>query len=208
METVNKALATNPQSVELRMRKAAVNLELQQWQYAIDEYSSLLNGDREEKCKELGSPHEAWRMAALYFRAYANNQLRRYELARNDYYDILRQQPSNMEARLGLAYTLGKLNREAEALDEMNTLVEQHPDSAVVYAARANIERELQQYDAALYDWDEAISRSPSTVDYYVSKADVLLAQGRKQEAKETLDRAVANGAQRGALREWYARCR
>lgn len=195
LATLSRQIELNPTSVELRLRKAAVNLQLQQWEYAVEEYSKVLVSD----------PHN---LTALYFRAYANNNLRRYDLAKNDYKDLLALTPNSLEARLGLAYTLILLKRTTEAMDEMNTLVEQHPDSAVAYAARAGLERDLRQYDAAIYDWGEAIRLSPSCAAYAVSKADLLLSLGRKKEAKSCLDEAVANGVVRGALREWYVRCR
>lgn len=46
-----------------------------------------------------------------------------------------------MQARLGLAYTLIKLKRNVQALDQMNNLVEMFPDSSIVYAARAELEK-------------------------------------------------------------------
>lgn len=195
LSSLSRQIELNPRSVDLRLRKAAVNLQLQQWEYAIEEYNSVLANDSRN-------------IAALYFRAYANNSLRRYDLAKNDYKDLLLISPTNLEARLGLAYTYIMLKRTTDAMDEMNTLVEQHPDSAVAYAARAGLERDLQQYDAALYDWGEAVRLSPSNADYVVSEADLLIALGRKQEAKSRLDNAVANGISRGALKEWYERCK
>lgn len=195
LTVLSRQIELNPKSVELRLRKAAINLQLQQWQYAVEEYNLVLVND----------PHNA---TALYFRAYANNNLRRYELAKNDYQDLLMLTPRNLEARLGLGYTLQKMGKKREALDEMNTLVEQHTDSAVAYAARAGLETELKQYDAAVFDWAEATRLSPTNAAYAASEADLLLKLGRKSEAKARLDAAVARGVARGLLREWYARCR
>ena len=116
--------------------------------------------------------------------------------------------PRNMEARLGLAYTYTKLNRYAEALDEAGTLIEMYPDSSMTYAARAEIEKEMKQYEPALYDMDEALKRDPGNKDIIVSKVELLLIMGRKQEAKTTLDDAVRKGIPRGTLLEWYAKCK
>lgn len=195
LTTLNRQIELNPKSVDLRLRKAAVNLQLRQWEYAIEEYNTVL----------LDEPQN---MAALYFRAYANNNLRRYDLAKNDYEDILGRSPSHLEARLGLAYTLILLERTTEALNQMNVTVEQHPDSAVAYAARAGLEKDMKLYDAALYDWNEAIRLSPENIDYTVSKADILILMGRKAEAIDLLDDAVRRGTPRGTLREWYQKCR
>lgn len=195
LATLNRQIELNPKSVDLRLRKAAVNLQLQQWEYAVEEYNTVL----------LNEPRN---MTALYFRAYANNNLRRYDLAKNDYEDILKTSPSNLETRLGLAYTLILLGQTTEALNQMNVTVEQHPDSAVAFAARAGLEKDMNMYDAALYDWTEAIRLSPNNTDYIVSKADILILMGRKAEAQALLDESVSRGTPRGALREWYERCK
>jgi len=41
-----------------------------------------------------------------------------------------------------------------------------------------------------------------------VSKVDVLIRLGRWREARETLDALVKEGTPRGALKEWYDRCK
>lgn len=191
LATLTRMIEQNPKSVELRLKKAAVNLELQQWEYAADEYSLVLAND-------------AQNLTALYFRAYAYNNLRRNELAKNDYEEILKQQPRSFDARLGLACTLSILGRNDKALDEMNVLVELHPDSAVAYAARSNVEFELKQYEAALYDKSQAVRLSPTDISYTEEKVSLLLFLKRKDEARAALDEAVKNGTPRGLLKGWY----
>lgn len=129
-------------------------------------------------------------------------------MAKADYDAFLAIQPQHFEAHLGLAHVLQKMGRQAEAFDELNLIVQQFPDSADAYAARAAYETELKLYDVALYDWDEAIRRHPENVEYAVSKADVLLGLGRRNEARETLDAVVLQGVPRGALKEWYDKCK
>lgn len=191
LAAVSRQIELNPKSVALRLHKAAINLELSQWDYAIDEYNMILKDDPKN-------------MSALFFRAYANNNMRRYLLARNDYNAILDEHPRSFEARLGLAYTFSLEGKKKEALDQMNTLVEQHPDSATAYIARANQERELRQYDAALYDYQKASELSPADRDLLVSRADILIRLGRRDEARNVLDEAVKKGMPMGMLREWY----
>lgn len=195
LSVINRQIASYPYSSDLHLRKAAINIELQQWEYAVDEYGTVLS-------------HDPGNLAALFYRAYANTHLRHYDLARNDYESFLKLAPVNMEARLGLAHVLVKMKRSADAMDQMNRLVELHPDSAVVYAARANFESEQRAYDAALYDWDTALRLAPGNTDYIISRADVLLRLGKKAEARRALDDAVGKGVARGALREWYSRCK
>ena len=195
LETLNHQIELSPNSVDLRLRKAAINMQLQQWEYAINEYTDIL----------LQNPEN---LSALYFRAFANNNLRRHEQARSDYESILKLAPHNFEASLGLAYTLTTLGKQADAMNQMNRLVEQHPDSAMAYAARAGLEKDLKQYSAALFDWTEATRLAPDNVDFAVSKVDVMLLLNKKREAKAVLDSLVRRGIPRGTLIDWYKRCK
>lgn len=195
VSTLLEEIRQNPKSTDLRLRKAEANINLQQWDYAIEEYGNVLRLDDKN-------------LAALYFRAYCHTQLRHYDMAKADYEAFLAIQPQHFEAHLGLAHVLQKMGRKPDVLDELNLIVQQFPDSAMAYAARAAYETEQKYYDVALYDWDEALRRHPENVEYAVSKADILIGLGRKKEAREALDAAVAHGASRAALREWYDRCR
>ena len=195
VSTLIEAIRQDPQSTDLRLKKAEANINLQQWEYAIAEYGDVLRLDDRN-------------LAALYFRAYCHTQLRHYDMAKADYDAFLAIQPQHFEAHLGRAHVLQKMGRKADVFDELNLIVQQFPDSANAYAARAAYETEQQFYDVALYDWDEALRRHPENAEYAVSKADVLLGLGRKKEAKETLDAVVLQGTPRGALKEWYDRCK
>ena len=195
LRVLNRQIASQPWSTDLHLRKAAVNLELQQWQYAIDEYGLILH-------------HEAQNPAALFYRAYASTHLRHYAAAQNDYEEFLSIFPRHTEARLSLAYVFQQMGHMTEALDQLNMVVEMRPDSAVAYASRASLERELKQYDAALYDWQEAVRLEPLNADYVVSQVDLLLFLNRREEARRVLDAAVSRGVPRGLLHSWYERCR
>ena len=146
LSVINSQLYLHPDSTDLLLQKAAVNLQLLEWEDAAETCNAILKKDTVN-------------LSALYFRAYANNNMRRYELARNDYEDFLRMSPRNMQARLGLAYTYIQLKRNAQAMDEFNNLVEMFPDSSIVYAARAELEKEMRSYETALYDYNEALKR-------------------------------------------------
>lgn len=195
LNVLNKQIAIQPWSADLHLRKAAVNLELKQWQYAIDEYSQVLQ-------------KEPRNLAALFYRAYANTHLRRFDLAYNDLNDLLGVVPNHFEARLSLAIVMQQIGKKKESLDQLNQLIQQHADSAVVYAARANLERSLKQDEAALYDWDRAEKLSPLDPTYVVSHVDLLLVLERRTEAHRVLDEAVSRGIPRGMLLEWYDKCK
>ena len=192
LSVLNKQIAASSWDTDLHLRKAAVHLELYQWQYAIDEYSLVLE-------------HQVQNPAALFYRAYAATHLRHYEAARHDYETFLGLFPHHAEARMSLSYVLQQMGRQTEALDQLNIVVELQPDSAISYATRAALEQDLQQYDAALYDWQQAIQLEPQNADYVASRVDLLLRLRRNKEARRDLDAAVRRGIPRGLLRTYYA---
>ena len=188
---LNRQIAESKWSTDLHLRKATANLELKQWEYAIDEYALVLQ-------------HEPRNPAALFYRAYANTHLRRFDLARNDLNDLLIMFPSHFEGRLSLAVVLQQQGHHQDALDQLNQAIEQHADSAVAYAARANLERVMKQDESALYDWQLAEELYPRDPIYVVSHVDLLLVLERREEARRVLDAAVRRGIPRGMLLEWY----
>ena len=187
IEAINKA----PKNISLRLLKAEANINLQQWDYAVQEYGYVLRLDEQN-------------LAALFFRAFCHTQLRHYDLAKFDYETFLTIQPEHFEAHLGLAHTLQKMGKKTDAFDELNRIVQLFPDSADAYAARAAYEADLKQYEAAVYDWDEALRLQPENVEYAISKVDALIRLGRRQEVREQLDAIVRRGTPRGALKQWY----
>lgn len=190
-----QVLAFHPDSLELRMKKAAWNIELEQWRYAQEEYDFVL------RCDEKN-------IAALFYRAYVNERQGRYKFARLDYENLLRIVPGHFEATLGLALLNQKDNRPTEAFNQINTLVAQHPNNAVAYAARGGIEVERKMYTPAEYDFTRAIELDPKNTDYRLNRANVRLLTGRKNEAREDLDAMVGQGVPRANLVEWYKKCR
>ena len=102
LRVLNKEIAQSAWNTDLHLRKAAVNLELQQWQYAVDEYGLILQ-------------HEAQNPAALFYRAYASTHLRHYDVARRDYEELLQIFPRHHEARFSLAYVLQVMGKKKDS---------------------------------------------------------------------------------------------
>lgn len=193
LKKATEALAYHPDSVDLRLKKAAWNLQLEQWQYAKDEYDRVLSKDQRN-------------IAALYYRAFANQKLGRYNFARLDYENLLQRVPGHFSALLGLALLNQKDNHHTEALNQINQLVSQHADSAVAYAARAGIEVEQGMLELGEYDYSEAIKRDRKNTDYLLNRAELRIRLGKTEKARDDLDRLVSLGVPRPALRNWYGR--
>ncbi len=195
LETLSASLKQDPDNIDLRLRKAEADIQLERWDYALTEYGRILRTDEKN-------------LAALYFRAYVHERQKHYDLARVDYESFLAIQPLHLEARLGLAHILQKMGRRSDAMDVLNQIVQMFPDSADAYAARAAFETKYLQYELALYDWNEAIRLRPDNEGFVISKVDLLIRLKRKKEAREALDALVSKGTPRGMLKEWYDRAR
>jgi Tfp pilus assembly protein PilF len=184
-------LAYHPDSVDLRLKKVAWNIKLEQWQYAKDDLDKVLY-------------LRPGNIAGLFYRAYVNQKLNRYNFARLDYQNLLTIVPGNFEAELGLALLNQKDMHYTEAYDGINTLVDQYPDSAVAYAARAGIEEERKMYDVAEYDYSKAFQLDSANIDYLLNRANLRINLKRFDEAENDLKLAVKKGYPRGALIGYY----
>lgn len=191
LKQATEMLSYHPDNIDLRLKKAAWNVQLEQWQYAKDEYDYVLNLQ----------PNN---VAGLYFRAFVNEKLGRYNFARFDYENLLREVPRYFAGWLGLALLNEKDNHYTDAMNQINYLVHCYPDSAVAYAARAGMEKNRGLYELALYDFSEAIQRNTNNKDYLLNRVEVYIKLGRKDEAKADLDTLVALGIPRTALKHWY----
>ena len=140
----------------------------------------------------------------LYFRAFTNTKLGRYKFARLDYTNLLTIVPGHFEALLGLALLNDLDNRKTEAMDQANMLVEQFPDSAVAYAARAGMELERKQYLLAEYDYTQALLRDPTNEEYILSRIHIYIVGQRWTEARRDLDLLVSWGVPRTSLQAYY----
>lgn len=185
------SLAFHPDSVDLRLKKAAWNLQLGQWEYARAEYDYVLKLEKNN-------------VAALYYRAYANEKLGRYNFARLDYQTLLTIVPGNFEASLGLALLNQKDKHFTEALDMLNALCEHHPNRSEGFAARAGVEVERKMYELADYDYSQALLIEPNNTDYLLSRVDVRLKLGHKDEAREDLNQLVKLGVSKSSLLDFY----
>ena len=195
LEVVKEQIEFNPDSVDLRLKKASLNIQLGQYEYAKYEYDLVLR-------------MAPTNLAALFYRAYVNMKMRRYTFARSDYNKLLTIVPGNYEARLGLAVLNQREGKYTEAIDIINRMTSDFPDSAAVYAARADIEKDKEMYELAELDYAAAMQRDPQNSDYILSRADVLIRMGRKREAQTHLDALVRIGIPRGSLKDYYKRCR
>ena len=193
LSQATEILEYHPDSIDLRLKKAAWNIQLEQWNYAKDDLDKVLFLDNAN-------------IAGLYYRAFVNEKLKRYNFSRLDYQNLLVLVPGNFQAQLGLALLNEKDKHYTEAYDGINNLIEQYPDSAIAFAARAGIEKERGMLELAEYDFQQAISREATNKDYWFNHVDVLISLGRKTEAWADLEKLKKLGVASGELHDFYLR--
>ena len=195
LAAATSVLAYHPDSIDLRLKKAAWNIQLEQWSYAKDDLDKVLF---------LNNTN----IAGLFYRAFVNEKLLRYNFARLDYQNLLVLVPGNFQAQLGLALLNEKDKHYTEAYDGINNLIEQYPDSATAYAARGGMEKERGQLELAEYDYAKAISLDEDNADYRINRIDLLIMLNRKLDAYRELEALQKKGVAPGRLQDFYRRLR
>lgn len=178
-------------SADQLFEKAAEYMEDEKWQLAKDIYTGILNS----------SPDN---LRALYFRAYANERMYHFGLARADYNAILQKEPENYHALSGRAVLNQKDSHFTDALDDANLLVEQYPDSTTAWVIRANIEEQLGYLPLAEYDYQQAYQLNPEKREYILHAIELQIQQKKKKEAKRNLDKLVKAGIPKNSLLYYY----
>jgi tetratricopeptide (TPR) repeat protein len=72
-------------------------------------------------------------------------------------------------------------------------LIAKRPDKGLsqAYSARGSWQHKKQNYDAALADYDRALSIDPTNVEFYDYRADAWLAKGEPDRAIDNYDQAI-----------------
>lgn len=203
---ISKLIEEHPRAVKLRLRKAALNIALDQWQYALDEYTNVLDM----------MPSN---LTALYYRGYVNQHMKRYNFARQDYETLLKYEPSNEHALMGLVLTNLADSHTTEAYDGANRLVTMFPESPSSYSVRADVEQGLGMVDAAIDDLEKAITLESSCVGstltmdddmvtYKLAVSELYLSKGEKGKARKSLDYLVQRGIAKASLYDYYVRAK
>ena len=74
---------------------------------------------------------------------------------------------------------------------------------AMLYVARAGVEKDLHHTDMALVDLEEAISLDSSQPEIYLMRGEIYLAQKKKDLAKRDFEKAISLGVPQSDLRNF-----
>lgn len=206
LSMINRLIEQHPNAYKLKLRKAALNIEFGEWEYALDEYNKVL---------EIVPDNPT----ALYYRGYVYQHQRRFADARRDYERLLLAEPQNEHALMGLILANLEDNHITEAFDGANRMVEMFPSSAQAYAVRAEVERHENMMSPALEDICKAIEiedvevqkKYPVTVDdditaYQLTAFELYMQQKDHKAARGCLDYLIKNGVPRAYLNSYYMR--
>lgn len=195
VESYTYALNIAPLAVPILLNRAAIYLEQGMQDKAYVDYCQVMDVDKKNT-------------EALLMRAYIYMLRRDYKGARLDYQRLLEIDPKNYNGRLGLATLEQKEGKFRESLDLLNQLLVEFPEDAVLYVARADVERDMKHEDLALVDLDEAIRLAPNSVDAYLLRGDIYLDQKKKSQAKADFEKAISLGVPPADVHEQMQQCK
>lgn len=89
----------------------------------------------------------------------------RYDNALNSYRKALAENPQFIHANRGIARTLMLLEQYNDALDVFNEVIEQEPEFSASYANRGILHDRMQNYTAAIADYEKAMQLDPEIAE-------------------------------------------
>ena len=119
-------------------------------------------------------------LAEIYLRK------RDFGLAQEQATQILLKYPRNYQAWLTLGNAYMYQNKIAEATDTFKSLIETAPDNPVGYYRLGVLQRRLRQYDAAMDNFEKAMSINPKLIDVFTN---IIRVQAAKREYTAALKR-------------------
>ena len=117
-------------------------------------------------------------------------ELNRYEDAARDFTNLVEINPTVAGYFDNRLIALRALGLNKEALADANAEVRLAPDQPFVFRSRGLLLEALQKYDAAIHDFDRAISMKSDT-GYFIDRARIKAKAGRAEEAVADLSRVI-----------------
>jgi predicted Zn-dependent protease len=138
-------------------------------------------------------PDSAW---VHYANAQVQDSLARYEVARQEYENVLKRQPAmpGVHYRLGRVILLGaprtpeSLEEASRAFEEELAISPRHPDAEYELG---EINREQSRYDLALDHFSRAVSQQPDFIEARIGLGRTLLKVGQTAQAVPHLKEAA-----------------
>jgi tetratricopeptide (TPR) repeat protein len=170
----SKILKEHPEMHQVRIARAAVNVQMHYYQEAQVDCDYLLSRE-----------YNALPMERLYFiRATALMGMRQNKEARKDLERVVLLNPDNLNAPIMLALSFYNDGQPQEALNRLNLHLQSHPKNIDALLLRANFFMEIKRYEAALDDLTAVLTMAPKSAEAYMQRAACYEKLGKLEAAQ------------------------
>ena len=107
-----------------------------------------------------------------------------YNEALQCFNESLKNDPDNMYALMGKAYSLNQLKKHEEAIEIMNNCIRKDPTNEISRYIKAEIMKDSGQFEIALKLYELLLKGKPNDEEYLIGKAESLKLLGRGYEAE------------------------
>ncbi len=199
VKSLTAILDTHPDYHDARLSRAEVNLQIGNASEALSDAETLMPLDTRRSTVSGETSNRA-----LFIKAAALYQMRRYPDAKANAEKLMRICPENENAQVLEALCLCRMGQPKEALNRLNFIVAAHPDNIDALSTRAQMEYDQQLYTLARGDYDLLIKLQPNESNWLIERARSLIGLGEKAAARRDLDKAVSQGTPRGVVQALY----
>ena len=184
MEDYRAAIADVERLLELRPEEAGAYYGRARCRYCLDEVDLAL-ADIDEAIRLDGKDVDS-----MYFRARVLYGMGRIDEASAQFDAGVAEDPTLALVGLGGLIAL-KQGSYREAIKHFDAMVEADPTQARTYYERGRAWCELDEYEKALHDLDEAVALDPEDWSYLFLRTDVLIILDRIEEASCAYEAAM-----------------
>lgn len=132
---------------------------------------------------------------------------RNFEKALETMEALLLKDPFNISGGIMRATIFKKSGDMESALKEYDVLIENNEDNAALYNNRADTKMEMEQYESAMEDIEISLLLDEEAAVSHITKGQILLGQGKGEEACEWFNKAIELGADPSDLEEYSEAC-
>ena len=207
LKNFTKAVDEYPENIVFRRSRADLYLKSGIYDKAITDYKKIVDN----LIVSSANPNVAYssQLATLYsLIGYAYCKSVKYDEAQQYIDKSLALNPTEYMALVGKCTLLLQGSHRAEAKNQIDNLVSSFPDKAEVYALRANMEKDSEQFELAFADISKAIEIEPKNSAYVLFRADLLFDRHQYQKALPDYLRSMELGIPRSAINEKLQKCR
>jgi len=177
-EEYDDAVSESPNNPDLLHKRGNVEMALQQYRRAADDFDSAHKLDEQDRGLLLDHA------AALIW-------LHEYDKAILDYNQILAKESANAKAYFGRSLAYRKMRELQKALADLKKATTLDPAYAEAFSEISSIYYQLGDYKEALKTADTALRLQPRSGHNYFNKATALRKLGRRQEAENAYSSAL-----------------